>query len=394
MNYNYRELVDLTFPISCIRSHTMGKKLPIWAWSKVPQRSIREAALNNATIEVHGVYPTVSIERFTHYKEYANTQYVDFTSTRKKQLNYVRPAFSWVDGGNTLLVKVTPGRDYLCHYAGIIRYCLHQYRRTNLLTIYRYPEVEYTLDVWTTLDDLLIVRDSVVIIGYVEEAESYLATHLRRLFFAKREENKYYISVQYYTYGGQSIIFLGVKYSFWGNISAVIASKLCELHVKEIIYISKLGSLRTPNDVYHAVFAPTQYITMNYCDVTNITSATNNIASMFPELNTQCHASVPTVIEEDFMQREVLGNHNVSSIDNEIAQIAYAVADFNKKNHRNIYFSSLHFASDYLREATEINHNIEHDLSNHRSTEAVKKRRNIMNVVLPYLHRYVQTSYP
>ncbi|MCU0318251.1 MAG: hypothetical protein MUC61_02830 [Amoebophilaceae bacterium] len=372
----------------------MGKKLPVWAWSKVPQRSIREAALNNATIEVHGVYPTVSIERFTHYKACANTQYVDFTSTSKKRLNYVRPTFSWVDGGNTLIVKVTPGRDYLCHYAGIIRYCLHQYRRTNLLTIYRYPEVEHTLDVWTTLDDPLIVRDSVVIIGYVEEAENYLAMHLNRFFFAKREENEYYISAQYYTSGGQSIIFLGVKYSFWGNISAVIASKLCELHVKEIIYISKLGSLRTPNDVYNAVFAPTKYITMNYCNVTNITSATNNIASMFPELNTQCHASVPTVIEEDFIQREVLINHNVSSIDNEISQIAYAVSDFNKKNQRNVCFSSLHFASDYLREATEINHNIEHDLSNHRSTGAIKKKVNIMRVVLLYLHRYVQTSYP
>lgn len=393
MNYNYRELVDLTFPISCISSHTMGKKLPVWAWSKVPQRSIREAAFNNATIEVHGVYPTVSMECFTHYKECAKTQYVDFTSTSKKRLNYVRPTFSWVDGGNTLLVKVTPGRDYLCHYAGIIRYCLHQYHRTNLLTIYRYPEVEYTLDAWTTLDDLLIMRDSVVIIGYVEEAENYLATHLHRFFFAKRAENKYYIYVQYYTYSGQSIIFMGVKYSFWGNISAVIASKLCELYVKEIIYISKLGSLRTPNDVYNAVFAPTQYITMNYCDVTNMTSATNNIASMFPELNTQCHASVPTVIEEDFMQRAVLVNHNVSSIDNEISQIAYAVSEFNKKNQRNVYFSSLHFASDYLREATEINQNIAYDLSNHRSTEAVKKRATIMQVVLLYLHRYVQTRY-
>jgi hypothetical protein len=373
MNYDHCELVDLNFPVSCIRSHTMGKKLPVWAWSKVPQKSIMKAALNNATIEVHGVYPTVSIERFTHYKTCTNTQYISFTPTRKKRSNYVRPTFSWVNGGNTLIVKVTPGRDYLCHYAGIIRYCLHQYRRTNLLTIYGYPEVEHTIDVWTTLDDLLIVRDSVVIIGYVEEAENYLATHLDRFFFAKREENKYYISVQYYTYGGQSIIFLRVKYSFWGNISAVIASKLCELHVKEIIYISKLGSLRTPNDVYNAVFAPKQYITMNYCDVTNITSPTNNIASMFPELNTQCHASVPTVIEEDFMQRGVLVNHDVSSIDNEIAQIAYAVSNFNKTNQGNVCFSSLYFASDYLREATEINHNIEYDLSNHRSTEAVKK---------------------
>jgi hypothetical protein len=394
MRYDYCELVDLNFPISCIKSHTMGKRLPVWAWSKVPQGSIKKAVLNNAAIEVHGVYPTVSVEDFTHYKECSNTQHISFTPTSKKRLNYVRPTFSWVNGGNTLLVQVTPGRDYLCHYAGIIRYCLHQYRRTNLLTIYRYPDIEHTLDVWTTLDDRLIVRDSVVIVGYVEEAENYLATHFDRFSFSKKEENKYYTSAQYDTCGGQSIIFLGVKYSFWGNISAIIASKLCKLHVKEIIYISKLGSLRRPNDVYNAVFSPTQYITMNYCNITNMTRATNNIASMFPELNTQCHASVSTVIEEDFMQREVLANHGVSSIDNETAQIAYAISNFNKTNQGNVCFSSLHFASDYLREATEIDHDIEHDLSNHRSIEAVKKRENIMKVVLLYLHRYVQARYP
>ncbi len=88
-------------------------------------------------------------------------------------------------------------------------------------------------------------------------------------------------SLQNYTSGGQSIIFLEVQYSFGVIISAIIASKLCGLHIKEIIYISKLGSLRTPKDVYSAVFAPTQYITMNYCDVINITSATNNITSCF-----------------------------------------------------------------------------------------------------------------
>lgn len=394
MRYDYFELVDLHFPIACTNLHTMGKKLSVWAWSKVPQKSLQEAVSNNAKIEVHGVYPTVSAESFTHYKEYSDTRCISFTPTSKKRLNYVRPTFSWVNGGHTLIVKVTPGIDYLCHYAGIIRYCLHQYRRTGLLTIYRYPDVESTLDIWTALDERLIAKDSVVMIGYVEEAEDYLATHLERLSFIKRKENTYYTVVHYYTCGGQSIVFLGVKYSFWGDISAIIASKFCKLHIKEIIYISKLGSLRTPSDVYNAVFAPTQYITMNYCDIKNITITTNNIAAMFPELNTQCHASVPTVIEEDFMQREVLVNYGVSSVDNEIAQIAHAIANFNKANERNICFSSIHFASDYLRKNTEVNHNIEYDLSNHRSTEALKRRVSIMKVLLSYLHRYIQAIYP
>ncbi|MHA7878094.1 MAG: hypothetical protein ACX93T_04230 [Bacteroidota bacterium] len=368
----------------------MGKKLPVWAWSKVPQRSIQDAVSKDATIEVHGVYPTVSPENFTGYKEYAS---VSFTPTSIKRLNYVRPTFSWVNNGHTLIVKVTPGRDYLHHYAGILRYCLYQYRRTGLLAIYRYPEVEQTIDVWTMLDESLIPKNSVVIIGYVEEAESYLTTQLEQFYLFTREENSYYTVALYHTCSGESIVFLGVKYSFWGDISATIASKLCKLHVKEIIYISKLGSLRTPKDVYNTVFAPTKYITMNYCDVISITRSTNPIACMFPELDTQCHASVPTVIEEDLMQREVLVNHGVSSIDNEISQIAYAVSKFNKTSINKVDFSSLHFASDYLRKDTEVNHDIAYDLSNHRSKEAVKRRVNIMKVLLSYLRRYIQATY-
>jgi len=390
MRYDYCELVELHIPVACIKSHTMGKKLPVWAWSKVPQQSIQEAVSKNTTIEVHGVYPTVSPENFTRYKEHAS---ISFTPTSRKRFNYIRPTFSWVNRGSTLIVQVTPGRDYLYHYAGIIRYCLHQYHRTSLLTVYRYPEIERTLDVWTTLDESLISQDSVVIIGYVEEAEAYLITQRNQFLFITKEENRYYTAVQYRTYSGQLIIFLGVKYSFWGDISAIIASKLCKLCAKEIIYISKLGSLRTPDDVYNAVFAPTNYITMNYCDVISITRSTNSIASIFPELDTQCHASVPTVIEEDLRQRAVLVNHSVSSIDNEISQIANAVANFNKTHKKKVCFSSLHFASDYLRKDTEVNHDIAYDLSNHRSADAVKRRANVMKVLLSYLHRYIQNTY-
>ena len=390
MRYDYCELVDLHIPIACIKSHTMGKKLPVWAWSKVPRQDIQEAVSKNATIEVHGVYPTVPTEDFTCYKEHAS---ISFTPTSIKRLNYVRPTFSWVNNGHTLIVKVTPGKDYLYHYAGILRYCLYQYRQTGLLTTHRYPDVERTIDIWTMLDESLIAQNSVVIIGYVEEAESYLTTQLEQFYLLAREENSYYTVALYHTYSGQSIIFLGVKYSFWGDISAIIASKLCKLQVKEIIYISKLGSLRTSEDVYNTVFAPTRYITMNYCDVTNITRSTNPIASMFPELDTQCHASVPTVIEEDLMQREVLVNLDVSSIDNEISQIAHAVSNFNKTNINTVHFSSLHFASDYLRKDEEVDHDVAYDLSNHRSEAAVKKRANIMKVLLSYLHRYIQATY-
>lgn len=114
----------------------------------------------------------------------------------------------------TLLVKVTPGQDYLYHYAGVIRHCLHQQNRVSLLKIYRYPHIEDTIDQWTMLDHQFITQDAVIIMGDVDEAELYLTTHLNNLSPFRKSENEYYTATRYRTSSGHMIIFLGVKYSF------------------------------------------------------------------------------------------------------------------------------------------------------------------------------------
>ena len=392
--YDACEVTTLDFPIACAKSHTMGKQLSKWAWSKVPKKAIEEVIQNDITIEVHGVYPNTPTELLTHYGGSVDVEQIDFTPTSRKQLNYVRPAFSLVNHGKTLLVKVTPGKDYLYHYSGIIRHCLHQYDRVSLLKIYRYPHIEVTIDEWTMLDNKFITQDAVVIMGYVEEAELYLTMHLNNLSLFRKSENAYYTATQYRASSGQMIIFLGVKYSFWGDISARIVRKFCKLGVKEVIYISKLGSLRTPNDIYNFVFSPTKYITLGYCDIKNVTETTlNNIAAMFPELNTHCHVSVPTVIGEDLVQRSTMIQYGACSIDNEISQMAHAISNFNKMSHQQVCFSSLHFASDYLRKSAEVDSEIAYDLSNNRSKKALKQKTKMMQVLLSYLTLYIQSTY-
>ncbi len=170
--------------------------------------------------------------------------------------------------------------------------------------------------------------------------------------------------------------------------------KLCKLGVKEVIYIGKLGSLRTPRDIYNVVFSPTKYITIGYCDVKNVTETIlNNMAVMFPELNTYCHVSVPTVIGEDLVQRSTMTQYGACSIDNEISQMAHAISNFNKMSQQQVCLSSLHFASDYLRKSAEVDSKIAYDLSNNRSKKSLEQKTKIMQVLLSYLMLYIQSRY-
>ena len=57
LRYDAFEVTTLNFPIACEKSHTMGRQLSKWAWSKVPQKAIEEAIQNNITMVYNPVHP-------------------------------------------------------------------------------------------------------------------------------------------------------------------------------------------------------------------------------------------------------------------------------------------------------------------------------------------------
>src|SRR3989344_4553422 len=83
--------------------------------------------------------------------------------------------------------------------------------------------------------------------------------------------------------------------------------------------------------------------------ITTIDTLQHPIHDLFPEINSGYHVSVPTVLEEDYLQRKITVELGITSIDNEISQIAFAVSRFNKEYNKNPRFFALHFATDYLR---------------------------------------------
>ena len=79
----------------------------------------------------------------------------------------------------------------------------------------------------------------------------------------------------------------------------------------------------------------------------------------------------------------------INPIDNEISQIANTIDNFNKLNSINISYTSLHFATDYLKSRKELDKQVELNLSNNRCElaksckEVVTKK--IISLLLEYL---------
>ena len=280
------------------------------------------------------------------------------------------------------------------HYALIVRHfvSLHSLSKARDIATYQYPEMEELIPVWSNLDERFVQRADRVLIGYVSEFEE----HLRRsgkYTSIRYVENEYYGSTSYEIASGDRLNLLGVKFSFWGNISAIICRRLCELGAREVIYFAKLGTLTSPDDIYDRVFVPSQYLSIDYDDKTihNVPALQNKLLAALPFLDSGVHASVSTVLEEDYKLRDILDRWNVNTLDNEISQIANTISEVNRGND-DISFSAIHFATDYIRRQKERDMKTAFDLSNNRTMLAKEKKTLIQLRISKHLLHYLSIS--
>ena len=370
------------------RHHTMGKQFSSWAWSKIPQDFVYDAIKAGVKTYVYGAYPE-HLELLAQAQGFVIEQVSDFSSTSQKSLNFVRPRFALVSKNRKkfLVVAVTPGKDYVRHYAGILYYCLRMFHRRNVPDAFCNAHYEDTLASWTELSRISCFKNSIVVLGFVHRAQRALIDAGAEL--VTQEDTPYYSVAQCVLEGCVPVTLLGVKYSFWGDISQRIAYAVCELGAREIVYLGKLGSLLSKSDVYQKLYSPTNYAILEYTKISQeLSNFPNPMVKKFPELATGRHVSISTIVEQDCSLRfltEVIG---AQSIDSEVSKIAQAVARYNDQNSADVAFSPLHFVASYLRTSHELRVPVKYDLSNNRDIHSVRARRSIQDQQMSYFVRY------
>lgn len=203
----------------------------------------------------------------------------------------------------------------------------------------------------------------------------------------EESENFYYKATRV-KLGDRSLNFLRVKYSFWGNMSAHLVARMLDLGASEIIYMSKIATLDDPSHIYKRIYSPTQFALLRDNQVKMIPPIVNPLVEKFPELDSGTHLSLPTVMEQNF-ETAALAHSVATSLDLEVSNIAKVITEYNMQHAKQIAFTPVHWATDYIRTQEEVNLDTGFDLTNadKRNGKVIKKKilERIYNIVAAYL---------
>jgi len=387
--YTNPTVVDLhDIPRTRVLDHTMHRALEDYVARRIPDEELTDVMADEGFVDVHGIYPGHAYGALRDHGYRSLRRLPDPARTKSKPFNSIRPEY-WLckdaQGRRGLVLAVTPGEDYIRHYGAILRHAMwnRSVLGEELLTIQRYPKAEQSIAGWTHLPTGKLAPGGIVTLGYVEpvlEGAKDTGLSTRRLF-----DSKYYSLFQVSQKRQPLFQVLGVKYSYWGSISYHLTSALYAAGVREVIYFGKLGTMTSDDDLYTRVFSPSRFGLMRHDSLeVTVDLPTPPLLRRFPDLDTGLHVSVPTVLEEDYLQRRTATDLGAASIDNEIAHMARAAAVYGGD------FSAAHFATDYVRSPGERNAPTSHDLASNRGALEGNRKRAIQqqivrHVLLPYL---------
>jgi hypothetical protein len=364
----------------------MGGALDAYVSQRLPAALLDRALAAGAEIEVHGIYP----DHVSVVLPGARIADRGHAFRPAKAFNRVRPHYFAHDawGAHRIVVAVPPGRDYVLHYASLVGHFLRSrgHASPTPAVVVRYPAAEAAIADWTGLPDLVEPGDR-VLIGYVQELVPLLAERGGEV--VEERANEFYGTARLrFRDSGEEVCALGVRFSFWGCISARLAAACRRLGTRELVYAGKLGALTDPNDIYRRLFAPSRFLHLAPEPSVPAPAAgpPNGLLELFPELDTGVHMSVATVLEEDTQQRAYGDRFGVASIDNEIAQIALALLEPGAEPATP--FSALHFATDYLRAGGEYARHDIYNLTNHRRRDALALKTRMLEAIADRLAAY------
>ena len=385
----YRRVVKVpkkNFDTPYLNDHTMTVSLEKYIGSKLPIDIIDSKIKEIGSVEVHGIYPDLKVLNELSLG-FNITEVVYLSKQKTDNSNSLRPMFLMAerDSEKLLICCVTPGRDLLIHYASMIKYYLRNFPIS--VDAYAYPLTEKGIDKWTGLDDKMIIKNDIVILGY--------STFFKSLFEKDSDfsvlstyQNKFYSATRFISKNGRVINCLEANYGHWGDISDFLAQKICQLNAVEVLHIGKVGTFKSPSEVYSRIYIPKSFVVGRRNEIMSLDSKISNSMEYMKEHSSLAHVSVSTTMEETFAQRDSFSKQKIDTIDIESSKIARAVALYNFTNKAKVRFGAIHFSSDYLKKFGESDQSLGLDLSTDRGNLKYRKQ-NILNEIYYIIKKHV-----
>ncbi len=383
----YKKAVKISeknFDTPNFADHTMTTSLEKYIESKLPTKLIDDKAKAIDGFEVHGIYPDLSVLNDLNLG-FNIVEVVHLSKQKADNSNSLRPLFLVAEKASKKLLVccVTPGRDLLIHYASMIKY----YLRGTLIPIdvYAYPLAERKIDKWTGLDEKMIAEDDTVILGY---STFFKACFEKDVDFSmvSTHQNRFYTATRFIAKNGKVLNCLEANYGHWGNISDFLAQKICQLKASEILHIGKVGTLKSPSEVYRRIYIPDSFVIGRRNEI--MSSRMKNSMEYMKEHSSLTHVSVATTMEETFRQCENFSKQRIETIDIESSKIAQAVALYNLSNKTKVKFGAIHFSSDYLKKSGESDEKLEVDLSTDRG-DLKSHKQNMLNEIFDVIKKHI-----
>ncbi len=239
--YQISDLVNIDYiPSPTPETHTMYEALDEYVMQKLPVGQILETAKFGGRLEVHGIYPKHFEFVFERELTDGTLCEIDFYHRpTARKYNVVRPRFFVHKSHKKFIMCVVPGSDYIKHYGTMIRRIVERFGIHADLKLIYYPIAFHALPFWTHLHKGFVEEGDRVIIGYVDEVFTEINSTVN-LLPVTSANNPYLESRRYRLPSGSIVNFLGVNFSFWGNLSQIIVESACRSGAREVIWFGEV----------------------------------------------------------------------------------------------------------------------------------------------------------
>lgn len=358
------------FPIYKPFEHSLKSNLPAYVRNKLRGDVIHLLEQHNDIVDV--IVVAIAGSHFDAYCESLGWRIENISKRRTelrlrqtlklfdeteavKQYNVVRPSAHIVttkERTKHLVICVTPGHDFLKHMAQLIWFYLKSVNHSPPLIRFHSlscTELVKQSDLHHVLDGRS--QNAVVFLGCVQFISSFFRSqngvkHIGKQTLGAPEHDHYGCDVL--ELEGRTLVFLGVKFPFWGEIAERLAESLFLEGAAVILYIAKLGVLTDETDIGHTLFVPHKFYMMSSDRRKGVAVGQDNCLSSLADgtdnVETNgAHISVPSIMDET-SSRVNDWLPEILSVDNEASYIARAASKHQRK------FGMAHYATDALQD--------------------------------------------